>query len=89
MRASIRHGQKAIEFAKKACELSEWKNANDLCNLACAYAEAGNFEEAVNWQTKADQLFSPVEKEKWGFLLELFRSKKPYHEKPRAQAMRQ
>jgi tetratricopeptide (TPR) repeat protein len=78
--AQGRDGQQAITYGKQACELTQWKDANDLCNLACAYAEAGDFAEAVKWQTKANELFTPEQKAKWGFLLEQFQAGKPYRD---------
>jgi tetratricopeptide (TPR) repeat protein len=78
--ARYRDGAKAIEIGRRACEATNWKNANDLGNLACAYAEEGDFAEAVKWQTKANELYSPEMKEKWGFLLDLFKSGKAYHQ---------
>jgi Flp pilus assembly protein TadD len=47
-----RDGLKAVASAKVACELSEWKNAAFLDTLAAAYAEAGQFEEAVRYQIR-------------------------------------
>lgn len=48
-----RDGKKAVEAARKACELNDWKVASQLSTLAAAQAEAGDFKEAVHWQNKA------------------------------------
>lgn len=79
-KAKMRDGPKAVEYAKKACELSSWKNAYCIGTLAAAYAEVGNFEEAVKWERKciimglAKKDMDQARKE-----LKLFDQKKPYH----------
>lgn len=49
----LRDGQKAIELATKACELTEYEDPVMLSTLAASYAEIGDFEEAVRWSEQA------------------------------------
>ena len=44
---SFRDGKKAVEFAKKAVELTEGKEPAILDTHAAALAEAGDFEQAA------------------------------------------
>jgi WD40 repeat protein/tetratricopeptide (TPR) repeat protein len=73
----IRDGAKAIEHARKACELTDWENHADI--LAAAYAETGDFDSAVKYQKKA---IEAEEHERWHpymeELLKLYQSGKPY-----------
>ena len=43
----FRNGPKAVELARRACELSEWKNAQCRQTLADAYLEAGDLDHAI------------------------------------------
>jgi tetratricopeptide (TPR) repeat protein len=52
----LRDGLRAIELAKKACELTEYKQAHILSTLGASYAETGDFETAMEWSRKAIEL---------------------------------
>jgi tetratricopeptide (TPR) repeat protein len=77
-----RNGEKAVEYATKACELDGGKSANLHDTLAAAFAEIGDFDRACAWQEKAIELLSS-EKEKQDFRtrLKLFEQGRPHREK--------
>jgi tetratricopeptide (TPR) repeat protein len=77
---SVRNGISAIQYAKRACELTGWHDANDLDTLAAAYAEDGKFDEAIKWQQKAIELAEASEISKFSSRLELYKQGKPYPE---------
>ena len=74
--------KKAVELARKACELSEWKDAINLDTLAAAYAAVGRYEDAVKWQKKAleDATFPKSEVAEAKKRLELYENDKPYRQ---------
>jgi tetratricopeptide (TPR) repeat protein len=80
----IRNGAQAIKDAKIACTLDQRKDPGYIDTLAAAYAETGNFKQAVQWET--DYLSSPnLSKEKIAGgkqRLALYQQRKPYREKP-------
>ena len=83
-----RDGKKAVESATRACELTDWKDADSLDTLAAACAEAGDFDAAVKWQEKAlGMLAKDDEPNRKDFeaRLTLYRAKKPYHVEPKAE----
>ena len=76
----LRNGKRAIELAKQACEVTEYKQAHILSTLAAGYAETGDFETAITWSKKAvesggDELKGQLTKE-----LESYEDKKPWRE---------
>ena len=78
--ANQRYGSIAVEFAMRACELTDWKNPVYLDTLSAANAESGDFTAAVKWQTKAIELLEDVkEKEDYRKRLKLYQERKPYH----------
>ncbi len=50
---ALRDPSKALELARQACALTQWKHPMYLNNLALAYAELDNFSEAVKTLEKA------------------------------------
>jgi len=56
----MRDGKKAVEFATRACAMTSWNDPDMLGTLAAAYAETGDFANAIKWQQKAMDLTSPT-----------------------------
>ncbi len=77
-----RFGEAAVGLAEGACRMTEWKNWMYLDTLAAAYADAGQFNQAVQWQTKALKLAPknvPTIQEVMA-RLQLYQAKKPYRQ---------
>jgi tetratricopeptide (TPR) repeat protein len=82
--ASLRDGKEAIRMSMRACELLEWKEPAAIFTLAAAYAETGDFDKAVKYQTQAINMksqYGPVSKEARERLA-LYRDHKPWRSKP-------
>ena len=77
----IRDGKRALEMGLKACELTEYQQAHILSTLAAAYAESGDFDNAVKWSRKSVELGDPDIQEQLQQELESYRQKKPWREK--------
>jgi tetratricopeptide (TPR) repeat protein len=77
-----RDGKRAVEYATAACQETGWKDPVCLDTLAAAYAEVGQFEDAVRYQTRA--LENPALKDDFRTAakqrLELYRQKKPFRD---------
>ncbi|HET6326536.1 MAG TPA: tetratricopeptide repeat protein [Planctomycetaceae bacterium] len=83
--AKYRDGKRSLKDAKKACELTDWKDINCLSVFAAAYAESGDFLNAVKWQETALELVPEKDRQQQSVLryrLNLYKSHQPYHEKP-------
>ena len=75
----------AVEFAERACELSDYKNPEVLDTLAAAYAAAGRFPRAIETAEKAVKLAASQGRkelaEEIQNRLRLYKAKRPYYEK--------
>ena len=77
-----RNGPKALEYAERACQLSGWRWASAISVLAAAYAEAGDFDKAVEWQEKATEMVPIERKPDYRARLDLYKSHRPFRETP-------
>ncbi len=68
--ASVRDGNRAIEVAEQSVQLSGGKDPNYLRTLAAAYAEVGQFSEAIATAEQAMQIASVQGKSKLATILE-------------------
>ena len=81
--SNLRDPKTALNFAKKACELSDGKNAPALDTLAVAYAANGDFDSALRWQAQAiERGANESADERAGFLqrYKLYEARKPFTE---------
>jgi tetratricopeptide (TPR) repeat protein len=79
----LRDGNRAIELASRACELTKWENPAYLDTLAAAYAEKGDFAAALKWQELAVKLSEKEPPEVQTDIksrIALYTEKKPYRE---------
>ena len=76
----FRNGSEAIELANKAMKLGEamTEESAQFSVLAAAYAEAGDWEKAVENQRKAVEGAMSEDEEEYSEQLELYEAKKPY-----------
>jgi eukaryotic-like serine/threonine-protein kinase len=78
----IRDGHRAIEFALKALAGSDRREPGTLDTLACAYAEIGDFKNAILTLEEAMQLpmNNPTAKRDYTAHLESFKAGQPWRE---------
>jgi tetratricopeptide (TPR) repeat protein len=80
-----RDAKRAFENASKAYQLSNGNNAdNNFSVLASAYAENGDFDQALQWQGKAIDLTKDAQmKQRYLARVELFKQGKPFRFDPK------
>jgi tetratricopeptide (TPR) repeat protein len=82
---SGRDGKKSVQLATKACELTQWKDAHLLDTLAAAFAETGDYDQAIKRQSEAIKLYEGPADVRSGMekRLALYRRRHPYREELR------
>ena len=73
--AAVRNGKQAVAVSQKACAMTGWRVPSFVDTLAAAFAEAGDFEQAVKYE---EMTLSKKKWEKAELRLNLFRERKPY-----------
>lgn len=79
--AEIRDGRDAVKYARKACAAQRGEDSLCIAVLAAAYAETGNFKNAVKWQRKAVELAENSYRERMRQVLKLYDHGERYREK--------
>ena len=82
---SVRNGQEAVQLSTQACELSKWKNGDQIDTLAAAYAEMGDFNQAIKFQRQALALRPLAEPDSLPHMqrrLRSYQARKPFRDKP-------
>ncbi len=75
-----RDGREAVKEATIACSLSQWKDPSYINTLAAAFAESGDFPQAVRRAEEALKIAAPEDKASYTAHLVSFRAGKPWRE---------
>lgn len=81
----VRNGRRAMECATRACELTEWQNAAFVDTLSAAYAELGQWSEAIKWAEQAIEIATD-DKSRGEYVerVELYENRQPLRVTPEA-----
>jgi tetratricopeptide (TPR) repeat protein len=78
--AKWRDGKKALEYAQRACLLTHWQEPTFIDTLAAAYAENGDFTNAVKWESQVLPVMPPEDRTEAQNALHLYQQGRPYRE---------
>ena len=76
--AGLRDGRRAVELAMEACQLTQWSDPSIVDTLAAAYAETGQFDQAIKMQQKATDLAPPAQRDDYRRRLKVYQEGRPY-----------
>ena len=77
----VRNGAEALDYATKACALTDWKNSEAIDTFSAACAEAGDFAAAIKWEQIA--ITTPVSASRidgYTARLALYQANNPYRD---------
>lgn len=83
---SFRNGKEAVQESAKACELSKWKDGEQIDTLAAAWAEVGDFNQAIKYEMQALNTTPPLAPDSLKQMqkhLRLYQAHKPFREGPK------
>ncbi len=89
--ASFRNGPEAVKTATRACELTKWKDGDLVDTLAAAYAETGDFSQALKYQTQAiasRPVSAPDTLSEMQKHLRAYQAHKPFRDEPKLRKTR-
>ena len=79
--SKLRDGPAAVAFAKRAVAATKPANPSYLDTLAAAYAETGEFDQAISAEQQAIALLKEGPASRgFALRLELYKARKPYHQ---------
>ena len=79
--AQFRNGKQAVSDAKAACNVTKWEDPEVIDTLAAAYADTGDFANAIKYQEQAMAKDSKKVLRNPGPRLVLYKEQKPFREK--------
>ena len=89
--SSFRNGPEAVKAATKACELTKWKDGGLIDTLAAAYAESGDFNQAIKYQMQALGIRPPAAPDSLADMqkhLRAYQARKPFRDESRLRKAR-
>ena len=81
LQESVRDGSNAVDYAKQACELTDWENDMMIGTLSAAYGEVEDFEKAKKYLSDAIKKAPDNFRETRSEMMELFSDRKPYRQR--------